>query len=534
MQKDNTSATFFARNTIVNTDQNFAESGSFWYQLLKGKTKAAAKTMSKLPMLTNMASEVNNVMQNLTNNPRNIYLVNKEYNFKLNDLQLYFTVQGQYREWCKADKNSLKNFIVPENTDAYANGRIFLVIPLKGSGNIDFLNSDILCIYTFTKNNTAKSVMYPYVDYTQKDDALYISLDYIGYNLKELFDLDAQGKSNFIDAVYNLVAKDAVTGGFIFNAKYFGPNKINKSVYNGILSLHSVTIGESAVQSAEYIKGSNQTIENFGKTLNAMYRGIAVDAMCTKTTNEVAPDSADYEHKLDNITLLVGPSYNQVLTNIISRGYPRWESGKVFYPGDYYVSPIRLHYNNGKDLWWDPLKKHDSAKTVWTTSNSPIDKTYGLMYSEIANYGHANTDLVDIITYDNHPLSNGQFELNKPSANFSLRWSDEKLKTILNYYNADNQLGWFFKYVVPHAIIVDINIDILKPLYPDLNVNSTTSLPTNDFINLLLGIKKDAINLCPIGNLLIFRVSHYRNTFVPYAWRELNCYLSYGEQNFSN
>ena len=579
MQKDNTSTTFFARNTIVNTDQNFAESGSFWYQLLKGKTKAAAKTMSKLPMLTNMASEVQNKISNITNNPKNIYLVNKEYNFKLDDLQLYFTVYDNYYvKYCKADKDSLKNFKIPSgDLSPYSSGRVFLKIPLTNSLDIDFLNSDILCIRTFTKEliekdesfkfyelksdngkvylkglkdyqdgtsglvwsdtvvqklkQTSKNVLYPYVDFTQKDDSLFVALNFLVSNLQELFELDNQGKSDFIDAIYNIFAKDAVTGGFIFNAKYFGGNNINKSIYNSILSLHNIPIGQPALQAAEYIKGSNQTIENFGKTLNAMYRGIAVDEMCKQA--DWSPDNVDYEDSLNNIPLIIGPEYNQKISNLISRARPTWETSKVFYPGDYYVSPIKLHYNNDKDLWWDPLKAVNSSKTLWTTDNSPVSDSYGLMYSEIANYGKSNTQTVDLITYDNHPLSNGRFTLNKPSEDFALRWDDEKLKTVLTYYEADNQLGWFFKYIVPHAIIVDINLDMLIKLYPDLNLRSSTPQTTVDFGNLLGSIKKDALNLCPIGNLLIFRASHYGDQWYPSKWRELDCYITYGELNFS-
>lgn len=532
MQRDNTSTTFFARNTIVNTDQNFAESGSFWYQLLKGKTKAAAKTMSKLPMLTNMASEVQNKISNITNNPKNIYLVNKEYNFKLDDLQLYFTVYDNYYvKYCKADKDGLKNFKIPSgDLSPYSSGRVFLRIPLSSSADIDFLNSDILCIRTFNKKDS-KNILYPYVDYTQKDDYLFISLTFLVSDLKELFELDNQGKSDFINAIYNLFAKDAVTGGFIFNAKYFGVNNINKSIYNSILSLHNISIGQPALQAAEYIKGSNQTIENFGKTLNAMYRGIAVEEMCKIAAT--IPDSVDYEDSLNNISLSIGPAYNQKLSNLISRARPTWESGKVFYPGDYYVSPIKLHYNNGKDLWWDPLKAVNSTKSLWKTDNSLVSDSYGLMYSEIANYGKSNIQTVDLITYDNHPLSDGQFTLNKPSENFSLRWNDEKLKTVLAYYDAGNQLGWFFKYIIPHAVIVDINLDMLRQLYPDLKLRSSTPQITVDLSNLLSSIKKDALNLCPIGNLLIFRVSHYGDHWFPSRWRELDCYMTYGELNFS-
>lgn len=545
MQKDNTSTTFFARNTIVNTDQNFAESGSFWYQLLKGKTKAAAKTMSKLPMLTNMASEVQNKISNITNNPKNIYLVNKEYNFKLDDLQLYFTVYDNYYvQYCKADKSNLKNFKIPSgDLTPYNSGRVFLRIPLNNSKDIDFLNSDILCIRTFTKGNLnknekanqiSKNVLYPYVDFTQDNDYLFIALNFLIPNLKDLFELDSQGKSDFIDDIYDLFAKDAVTGGFIFNAKYFGVNKINKSIYNSILSLHNVSIGQSALQASEYIKGSNQTIENFEKTLNAMYRGIAVENTCKFRNSQ--PDSVDYSASLNNIALLVGPEYKQKVSNIISRSKPTWDNNKVFYPGDYIVSPIRLHYNNGSDLWWDPYKAIDSSHTVWSTANNPGDKSYGLMYSEISRYSllSTHTSVVDLITYDNHPLSNGQFTLNNPIGNVELRWSDEKLKTALKYYTADNQLGWFFKYIIPHAIIVDINLDMLIKLYPDLNLKLLQYSTSDDLTNLLRSIKKDALNLCPIGNLLIFRVSKYGSRTYPYAWRELDCTITFGGTNFNN
>lgn len=543
MQKDNTSTTFFARNTIVNTDQNFAESGSFWYQLLKGKTKAAAKTMSKLPMLTNMASEVQNKISNITNNPKNIYLVNKEYNFKLDDLQLYFTVYDNYYiKYCKADKSSLKNFKIPSgDLTPYDSGRVFLRIPLNSSEDIDFLNSDILCIRTFTKgylnknekaNQISKNVLYPYVDFTQDNDYLFIALNFLIPSLKDLFELDSQGKSDFIDAVYDLFAKDAVTGGFIFNAKYFGVNKINKSIYNSILSLHNVSIGQPALQAAEYIKGSNQTIDNFGKTLNAMYRGITAENTCKFRNSQ--PDSAGYRDSLYNIPLLVGPEYKQKVSNIISRSKSTWNSNKIFYPGDYIVSPIRLHYNSGSDLWWDPYKAIDSSHTVWGTPNSPDGNSYGLMYSEISNYGPPNISALDLITYDNHPLSGGQFTLNNPSGDIKLKWDDEKLKTVLKYYTADNQLGWFFKYIIPHAIIVDINLDMLIKLYPDLNLKLLQYSISDDLANLLRSIKKDSLNLCPLGNLLIFRVSRYGSLTYPYTWRELDCIIEFGGNNFNN
>ena len=73
-------------------------------------------------------------------------------------------------------------------------------------------------------------------------------------------------------------------------------------------------------------------------------------------------------------------------------------------------------------------------------------------------------------------------------------WSDSKLQYIMNDYENLPQIDWFFKYIIPNAVIIEINVEVLRTLYDNIS-------------KILNAIQQAAISICPISMLPIFKIN---------------------------
>ncbi len=600
MDGDNTTQAYFARNSAVNTDINFAECGSFWHQLLKGKTRQAAKTMSKMPMLSSAFTDVNNSWANIYNDDKNLYLTNREYFFKLSDVKFLIcdnVDSVDLNTALNAETSKVYNF----NADALTlylsepeqfsdNQSIVLLIPFDSSDDESELKDlELFSIQSWDKTEntsdvTFLNVFYAGVHFRQSEKYVGFLLPLsAGLTLSDFTDT-SKTKSERANLLWDFFLThfkyDGINGSFIYNAKVRGQNKYRKSIYNAIIGLSNIPIGIEALQASNYVKGSDQSVVNFGKTLNAMFGGTAVDFQCDLTAENIANaydlGNGFYAYKLVNTVAGVPPfaaedlvmrtsqnpnslnnvyfkiSVNEDAQNpqieflqaevlkrtqqytIITKGKTNISQDTTLYPGDYLVNPINVYYNNGKDYWWDPSRTNNTPGACWTTENLegypysiglPFDAlssswkilwdknswtidykatgyvTYGtrtLQTDDIENYNFFFIDAAS--TYNTSRFLTYPLDLRR-----GVNWKDEKLQYLLNDYTATTQLDWFFKYIISNAVIIEINIEVLKSLYDNIS-------------KILNAIQQAGVSLCPIGMIPIFKINKGNYQWVDPRW----------------
>lgn len=600
MDGDNTTQAYFARNSAVNTDINFAECGSFWHQLLKGKTRQAAKTMSKMPMLSSVFTDVNNSWANIYNNDKNLYLTNREYFFKLSDVKFLICDNDDSVDLntaLNAETSKVYNFNVDaltlylsEPAQFSDNQSIVLLIPFDSSDNESELKDlELFSIQSWdhtenTSNTTFLNVFYAGVHFRQSEKYVGFLLPLsAGLTLSDFTDT-SKTKSERVNLLWDFFLThfkyDGINGSFIYNAKVRGQNKYRKSIYNAIIGLSNIPVGIEALQASNYVKGSDQSVVNFGKTLNAMFGGTAVDFQCDLTAENIANaydlGNGFYAYKLVNTVAGVPPfaaedlvmrtsqnpnslnnvyfkiSVNEDAQNpsieflqaevlkrtqqhtIITKGKTNISQDTTLYPGDYLVNPINVYYNNGKDYWWDPSRTNNTPGACWTTENLegypysiglPFDAlssswkilwdknswtidykatgyvTYGdraLQTDDIENYNFFFIDAAS--TYNTSRFLTYPIDLRR-----GVNWKDEKLQYLLNEYTATTQLDWFFKYIISNAVIIEINIEVLKSLYDNIS-------------KILNAIQQAGVSLCPIGMIPIFKINKGNYQWVDPRW----------------
>ena len=581
MDGDNTTQAYFARNSAVNTDINFAECGSFWHQLLKGKTRQAAKTMSKMPMLSSVFTDVNNSWANIYNNDKNLYLTNREYFFKLSDVKFLICDNDDSVDLntaLNAETSKVYNFNVDaltlylsEPAQFSDNQSIVLLIPFDSSDNESELKDlELFSIQSWdhtenTSNTTFLNVFYAGVHFRQSEKYVGFLLPLsAGLTLSDFTDT-SKTKSERVNLLWDFFLThfkyDGINGSFIYNAKVRGQNKYRKSIYNAIIGLSNIPVGIEALQASNYVKGSDQSVVNFGKTLNAMFGGTAVDFQCDLTAENIANaydlGNGFYAYKLVNTVAGVPPFAAEDLVmrtsqnpsieflqaevlkrtqqhTIITKGKTNISQDTTLYPGDYLVNPINVYYNNGKDYWWDPSRTNNTPGACWTTENLegypysiglPFDAlssswkilwdknswtidykatgyvTYGdraLQTDDIENYNFFFIDAAS--TYNTSRFLTYPIDLRR-----GVNWKDEKLQYLLNEYTATTQLDWFFKYIISNAVIIEINIEVLKSLYDNIS-------------KILNAIQQAGVSLCPIGMIPIFKINKGNYQWVDPRW----------------
>ena len=603
MDGDNTTQAYFARNSAVNTDINFAECGSFWHQLLKGKTRQAAKTMSKMPMLSSAFTDVNNRWANIYNNDKNLYLTNREYFFKLSDVKFLICDNDDSVDLntaLNAETSKIYNFNVDaltlylsEPTQFSSNQSIVLLIPFDSSDDESELKDlELFSIQSWdqTKNTsdaTFLNVFYAGVHFRQSEKYVGFLLPLsAGLALSDFTDT-SKTKSERVNLLWDFFQThfkyDGINGSFIYNAKVRGQNKYRKSIYNAIIGLSNIPIGIEALQASNYVKGSDQSVVNFGKTLNAMFGGTAVDFQCDLTAENIANaydlGNGFYAYKLVNTVAGVPPfatedlvmrtsqnpnslnnvyfkiSVNEDAQNpqieflqaevlnlkrpqqytIITKGKTNISQDTTLYPGDYLVNPINVYYNNGKDYWWDPSRTNNTPGPCWTTPNLEGNSfSAGLPFDTLSsswkilwdrNPYTINQKATAYVTYANRKLltkadngfnyfylgaaytgsTSSYFLTYLLDAYSGTNWPDEKLQYLLNDYTATTQLDWFFKYIISNAVIIEINIEVLKSLYDNIS-------------KILNAIQQAGVSLCPIGMIPIFKINKGNYQWVDPRW----------------
>lgn len=603
MDGDNTTQAYFARNSAVNTDINFAECGSFWHQLLKGKTRQAAKTMSKMPMLSSVFTDVNNSWANIYNNDKNLYLTNKEYFFKLSDVKFLICDNANSVDLntaLNAETSKVYNF----NVDALTlylsepeqfsdNQSIVLLIPFDSSDDESELKDlELFSIQSWdqtenTSDATFLNVFYAGVHFRQSEKYVGFLLPLsAGLTLSDFTDT-TKTKSERVNLLWDFFLThfkyDGFNGSFIYNAKVRGQNKYRKSIYNAIIGLSNIPVGIEALQASNYVKGSDQSVVNFGKTLNAMFGGTAVDFQCDLTAENIANaydlGNGFYAYKLVNTVASVPPfaaedlvmrtsqnpnsldnvyfkiSVNEDAQNpqieflqaevlkrtqpqqytIITKGKTNISQDTTLYPGDYLVNPINVYYNNGKDYWWDPSRTNNTPGPCWTTPNLEGNSvSEGLPFDALSsswkilwdrNPYTINQKAMAYVTYANRKLltnadngfnyfylgaaytgsTSSYFITYMLDAYSGTNWPDEKLQYLLNDYTATTQLDWFFKYIISNAVIIEINIEVLKSLYDNIS-------------KILNAIQQAGVSLCPIGMIPIFKINKGNYQWVDPRW----------------
>lgn len=601
MDGDNTTQAYFARNSAVNTDINFAECGSFWHQLLKGKTRQAAKTMSKMPMLSSAFTDVNNSWANIYNDDKNLYLTNREYFFKLSDVKFLICDNDNSVDLntaLNAETSKIYNFNVDaltlylsEPAQFSDNQSIVLLIPFDSSDDESELKDlELFSIQSWdhtenTSNTTFLNVFYAGVHFRQSEKYVGFLLPLsAGLTLSDFTDT-SKTKSERANLLWDFFLThfkyDGINGSFIYNAKVRGQNKYRKSIYNAIIGLSNIPIGIEALQASNYVKGSDQSVVNFGKTLNAMFGGTAVDFQCDLTAENIANaydlGNGFYAYKLVNTVAGVPPfaaedlvmrtsqnpnslnnvyfkvSVNEDAQNpsieflqaevlkgtqqytIITKGKTNISQDTTLYPGDYLVNPINVYYNNGKDYWWDPSRTNNTPGPCWTTPNLEGNSfSTGLPFDTLSSswkiLWDRNPYTIDqkataYVTYANRKLqTNADNGLNYfylgaaytggASSYFltylldaysGTNWPDEKLQYLLNDYTETTQLDWFFKYIISNAVIIEINIEVLKSLYDNIS-------------KILNAIQQAGVSLCPIGMIPIFKINKGNYQWVDPRW----------------
>lgn len=580
MEIDNSSRTYFARPYLVNPDQNFAESGSFWSQLLKGKTKAAAKTMSKMPMLSSMLTTFNSALGNILNTGRDYtFVTNKEYLFNisrklettedfsnktegvslcslslpvgssflsLNSIQLqlanpgrspliFFSKDAIESKFLTAGSDDLNLFVIP-------------ITPLK----VDSINPsenknlNITKIYTLDGKTLIGGI-----HFIADKDHIFLPVDYILSKTPgwDTLDKDAKVKA-YYDFFMNSFCLSGNTGGFIYDATVFGPqNSKLTSYYNPIIGLANIPVGIEAMQATNYVKGSVQTLDNLEKILNALVGLPAIQPKLLSYQGN-AYDASTYSVDITMPTINTASRYAAFLRLVSTEGdkqslcevfYNLSGStvedlskldlkNKNLYAGDFPIRLVKLHYkklygsHTKESIWWDPYRESDRIK-LWNSSFrlpdvNPYVYYSGLMLDEITSNAYLKnlvsststvrtirnasgtaTDLEDENGIKSFTLRvNGQDD---PVFKNLIDWNNPSLQACLNEsYDKNNLLDWYFKYIIPNALIVEIDEDTLSALASSYGVPETS---------ITQAIKNAIDKLCPSGMFPIYRKRYYRS-----------------------
>lgn len=582
MEIDNSSRTYFARSYLVNPDQNFAESGSFWSQLLKGKTKAAAKTMSKMPMLSSMLTTFNSALGNILNTGRDYtFVTNKEYLFNISRKQettedfsnktegvslcslplsqgvnglsflslnyiythlanpgrsplIFFSKDAIESEFLTASSDDLNLFVIP-------------ITPLK----VDSINPsenknlNITKIYTLDGKTLIGGI-----HFIADKDHIFLPVDYILSKTSGWDTLDKDAKVKvYYDFFMNSFCLSGNTGGFIYDATVFGPqNSKLTSYYNPIIGLANIPVGIEAMQATNYVKGSVQTLDNLEKILNALvglpaiqpkllsYQGNAYDAS-TYSVDSTIPTINTASRYAAFLRLVSTEGDKQSLCEVF---YNLSDStvedlseldlkNKNLYAGDFPIRLVKLHYkklygsHTKESIWWDPYRESEGIK-LWNSSFrlpdvNPYVNYSGLILDEITSNAYLKNlasststvrtikngmDATDLVEDENGIKSftirvNGQDD---PVFKNLIDWNNPSLQACLNEsYDKNNLLDWYFKYIIPNALIVEIDEDTLSALASSYGVPETS---------ITQAIKNAIDKLCPSGMFPIYRKRYDR------------------------
>lgn len=584
MEIDNSSRTYFARPYLVNPDQNFAESGSFWSQLLKGKTKAAAKTMSKMPMLASMLTTFNSALGNILNTGRDYtFVTNKEYLFNISrklettedfsnktegvslcSLPLSTGVNGLsflslnyiYTQLANPGRSPLiffsKDAIESEFLTASSDDLNLFVIPITPL-KVDSINPsenknlNITKIYTLDGKTLIGGI-----HFIADKDHIFLPVDYILSKTPgwDTLDKDAKVKA-YYDFFMNSFCLNGNTGGFIYDATVFGPqNSKLTSYYNPIIGLANVPVGIEAMQATNYVKGSVQTLDNLEKILNALvglpaiqpkllsYQGNAYDAS-TYSVDSTIPTINTASRYAAFLRLVSTEGDKQSLCEVFYNlsGSTVEDLSKLdlknknFYAGDFPIRLVKLHYkklygsHTKESIWWDPYRESEGIK-LWNSSFrlpdvNPYVYYSGLILDEITSNAYLKnlasststvrtirnasgtaTDLVE----DKNGIKSFTLRVNRqddPVFKNLIDWSNPSLQACLNEsYDKNNLLDWYFKYIIPNALIVEIDEDTLSALASSYGVPETS---------ITQAIKSAIDKLCPSGMFPIYRKRYSRN-----------------------
>lgn len=593
MEIDNSSRTYFARPYLVNPDQNFAESGSFWSQLLKGKTKAAAKTMSKMPMLSSMLTTFNSALGNILNTGRDYtFVTNKEYLFNIsrklettedfsnktegvslcslplskgvNGLSflslnyistqlanpgrsplIFFSKDAIESEFLTAGSDDLNLFVIPLTT--------LKVDSINPSEN---KNLNITKIYTLDGKTLIGGI-----HFIADKDHIFLPVDYILSKTPgwDTLDKDAKVKA-YYDFFMNSFCLSGNTGGFIYDATVFGPqNSKLTSYYNPIIGLANIPVGIEAMQATNYVKGSVQTLDNLEKILNALiglpaiqpkllsYQGNAYDAS-TYSVDSTIPTINTASRYAAFLRLVSTEGDKQSLCEVFYNlsGSTVEDLSKLdlknknFYAGDFPIRLVKLHYkklygsHTKESIWWDPYRESEGIK-LWNSSFrlpdvNPYVYYSGLILDEITSNAYLKNlasststvrtikngmDATDLVEDENGIKSftirvNGQDD---PVFKNLIDWNNPSLQACLNEsYDKNNLLDWYFKYIIPNALIVEIDEFTLSALASSYGVPETS---------ITQAIKSAIDKLCPSGMFPIYR-KRYDRSMTDGSWIPLD------------
>lgn len=583
MEIDNSSRTYFARPYLVNPDQNFAESGSFWSQLLKGKTKAAAKTMSKMPMLSSMLTTFNSALGNILNTGRDYtFVTNKEYLFNISRKlettedfsnktegvslcslllskgvnESYFLSLNYIQEQLANTRNypliffsrdAIESEFFKEDSDRPTLN--LFVIPLTAL-KVDSINPsenknlNITKIYTLDGKTLIGGI-----HFIADKDHIFLPVDYILSKTAGWDELDKDAKVKaYYDFFMNSFCLSGNTGGFIYDATVFGPqNSKLTSYYNPIIGLANIPVGIEAMQATNYVKGSVQTLDNLEKILNALvglpaiqpkllsYQGNAYDAS-TYSVDSTIPTINPAARYMTFLRLVSTEGAKQSLCEVL---YNLGDStlaylseldleNKNLYAGDFPIRLVKLHYkklygsHTKESIWWDPYRESEGIKLWNSTFYLPYGKPYisysGLILDEITSNaylknlvspdspvrtirnGSGATDLVDENGIKSFTiLVDGKED---PVFKNLIDWNNPSLQACLNEsYDKNNLLDWYFKYIIPNALIVEIDELTLSELASSYGVPETS---------ITQAIKSAIDKLCPSGMFPIYRKRYDR------------------------
>lgn len=598
MEIDNSSRTYFARPYLVNPDQNFAESGSFWSQLLKGKTKAAAKTMSKMPMLSSMLTTFNSALGNILNTGRDYtFVTNKEYLFNISrklettedfsnktegvslwHLTLTEGVNESYflslsyiqEQWTNTRSSNLVTFFsrdaiesefFKEDSDDRPTLNLF-IIPLTAL-KVDSINPsenknlNITKIYTLDGKTLIGGI-----HFIADKDHIFLPVDYI---LSKTPGWDALNKDAKVKAYYdffmNSFCLSGNTGGFIYDATVFGPqNSKLTSYYNPIIGLANIPVGIEAMQATNYVKGSVQTLDNLEKILNALvglpaiqpkllsYQGNAYDASTYSVDSKIPTinTASDYMTFLRLVSTegdLCEVFYNLGSFTIETSSEQDLEN-KNLYAGDFPIRLVKLHYkklygsHTKESIWWDPYRESKGIK-MWDFSFMlPYGEAHmrysGLLLDEITS----NAYLKNLVSPDSpvRTIRNGsgaatELEDANGIKSFTILvdgdedsvfknlidWNNPSLQACLNEsYDKNNLLDWYFKYIIPNALIVEIDGLTLSELASSYGVPETS---------ITQAIKSAIDKLCPSGMFPIYRKRYDRSMTPTGFWTPLDAII---------
>ena len=593
MEIDNSSRTYFARPYLVNPDQNFAESGSFWSQVLKGKTKAAAKTMSKMPMLSSMLTTFNSALGNLLNTGRDYtFVTNKEYLFNISrklettedfsnktegvslcSLLLSKGVNGlsflslDYIQEQLANTRNYpliffsKDAIESEFLNAGSDNLNLFVIPLTAL-KVDSINPsenknlNITKIYTLDGKTLIGGI-----HFIADKNHIFLPVDYILSKTSgwDTLDKDAKVKA-YYDFFMNSFCISGNTGGFIYDATVFGPqNSKLSSYYNPIIGLANIPVGIEAIQATNYVKGSVQTLDNLEKILNALvglpaiqpkllsYQGNAYDAS-TYAVDSTIP-SINTASKYTTFLRLVSTegdkqSLCEVFYNLGGSTLKYLSEldleNKNLYAGDFPIRLVKLHYkklygsHTKESIWWDPYRESEGIK-LWNSSfNLPYGNPYmsysGLILDEITSNAYLQnlvsptstvrtirngSGATDLVEDENGVKSFTILVDGKEDPVFKnlIEWNNPSLQACLNEsYDKNNLLDWYFKYIIPNALIVEIDELTLSELASSYGVPETS---------ITQAIKSAIDKLCPSGMFPIYR-KRYDRSLTSGSWIPLD------------